>query len=123
MGSTSKTRKTSKGVTKTRGNSGSAVGAGTGGGEKSFDHDQCFFALSFKQNLLPGSSVSPGNFASIVLVDDQNLKVIIGSSPVGDYSESKKKLLINCIGEGFVYEGKVVSTDNLTADIKVKGHG
>ena len=122
MGSNSKTRKTSRSVIKERGTSGSVAG-GTGREEKSPATSECLFTLNFKQELPSGTSVKQGDFSSIVLTSDTEIEVVVGASSIGKYSDSKAKLLISCIGKGFVYEGEVVGVNGLEAEIEVVGNG
>lgn len=122
MGSTGKTRKSSEGVTKDRGNPGS-TGGGSGQGKSSSGNEVCMFSLNFKHPLPSGAHANLGDFASLVLVSTHQVVVVVGTTPIGAYTGSKKKLLINCIGKGFVYEGQVVKANNSYVEIKVVGHG
>ena len=122
MGSKGKTRKTTHNVIKERGTFGS-VAAGNSGGGKPTENNECILSISTKFKLPTNFNTYVGDFSSIVLTNENEVKIIIGNKPVKNYVGSNKSLLIRCIGRGFVYEGQVTSVNNSDVEIKVESHG
>lgn len=121
MGSGSKTRIQT--VVKEEGKRGSLVGRS---GENSSKKDKCLFSFSFvlRAPKSIGQAVSVGD--KVFLVPNNKatgVSIFADSRLIGSYQGGKLHTLLECMQEGYTYEGKVIGKSaNFELTLEVNGY-
>ena len=102
-------------------------GGGVGGSPNN-SIDKCLFSINLDIKITNKNHIiAVGDPVALIPTSRNKLEIFIKSIRIQDFNGLKKQLVLNCIADGYIYTGEVVSAETdggeLMVSVIIHGHG